>query len=148
MSRSRFGPKTMGTRPTKAEKQAMVSCPIGLITTAASTTATSAIASEILETECFMIVLPNVRSRRRTLAKLRHEVEPVDQPVLGRFATSWQGVVKRRHGADALLQRLDVEADRGLRDVQRLPGAHEALVIQHGQERFQLIEFHGLPAFA
>ena len=70
MSRSRFGPKTMGTRPTKAEKQAMVSCPIGLITTAASTTATSAIASEILETECFMIVLPNVRSRRRTLANV------------------------------------------------------------------------------
>ena len=41
--------------------------------------------------------------RRASLAKLRHEVEPVDQPVLGRFATTWQGVVKRRHGADALL---------------------------------------------
>jgi ATP-dependent Lhr-like helicase len=41
--------------------------------------------------------------RRRSLAKLRHEVEPVDQAVLGRFATRWQGVATRRHGADALL---------------------------------------------
>src|SRR5262249_25839267 len=41
--------------------------------------------------------------RRRSLAKLRQEVEPVDQAVLGRFATSWQGVIKRRRGTDALL---------------------------------------------
>jgi ATP-dependent Lhr-like helicase len=41
--------------------------------------------------------------RRRSLARLRHEVEPVDQAVLGRFAVTWQGVVKRRRGADALL---------------------------------------------
>jgi len=41
--------------------------------------------------------------RRRSLAKLRREVEPVDQPVLARLATTWQGVVKRRRGADALL---------------------------------------------
>jgi len=46
--------------------------------------------------------------RRGSLAKLRHEVEPVDQAVLGRFATAWQGVVKRRHGgADALLDVVD-----------------------------------------
>jgi ATP-dependent Lhr-like helicase len=45
--------------------------------------------------------------RRRSLAKLRHEVEPVDQPVLGRFATTWQGIVKRRHGADALLDAIE-----------------------------------------
>ncbi len=32
--------------------------------------------------------------RRRSLARLRHEVEPVDQPVLGRFATTWQGIVQ------------------------------------------------------
>ena len=32
--------------------------------------------------------------RRRSLAKLRHEVEPVDQAVLGRFATTWQGIVQ------------------------------------------------------
>ena len=41
--------------------------------------------------------------RRRSLARLRQEIEPVDQAVLGRFATTWQGIVKRRRGADALL---------------------------------------------
>jgi len=45
--------------------------------------------------------------RRRSLAKLRHEIEPVDQEVLGRFATTWQGIVKRRHGADALLDAIE-----------------------------------------
>src|SRR6185503_262801 len=39
--------------------------------------------------------------------KLRHEVEPVDQAVLGRFTTTWQGVVKRRDGADALLDAIE-----------------------------------------
>ena len=41
--------------------------------------------------------------RRRSLAKLRKEVEPVDQAALGRFAVAWQGVSKKRRGADALL---------------------------------------------
>jgi ATP-dependent Lhr-like helicase len=45
--------------------------------------------------------------RRRSLAKLRHEIEPVDQDVLGRFATTWQGILKRRHGADALLDAIE-----------------------------------------
>jgi ATP-dependent Lhr-like helicase len=45
--------------------------------------------------------------RRRSLAKLRQEVEPVDQAVLGRFVTTWQGVVKRRHGPDALLDTIE-----------------------------------------
>jgi ATP-dependent Lhr-like helicase len=45
--------------------------------------------------------------RRRSLARLRHEVEPVDQTVLGRFATAWQGIVRRRHGADALLDAVE-----------------------------------------
>ncbi len=45
--------------------------------------------------------------RRRSLAKLRHEIEPVDQAVLGRFSTTWQGIVKRRHGADALLDAIE-----------------------------------------
>ena len=45
--------------------------------------------------------------RRRSLAKLRHEIEPVDQTVLGRFATTWQGIVKRRSGADALLDAIE-----------------------------------------
>ena len=41
--------------------------------------------------------------RRRSLAKLRREIEPVEQPVLARFVTTWQGIVRRRRGADALL---------------------------------------------
>jgi ATP-dependent helicase Lhr and Lhr-like helicase len=45
--------------------------------------------------------------RRRSLAKLRQEVEPVDQAVLGRLTTTWQGVVKRRQGADALLDAIE-----------------------------------------
>jgi ATP-dependent Lhr-like helicase len=45
--------------------------------------------------------------RRRSLAKLRQEIEPVDQRVLGRFVTTWQGIVKRRHGADALLDAIE-----------------------------------------
>jgi ATP-dependent Lhr-like helicase len=45
--------------------------------------------------------------RRRSLAKLRREVEPVDQSVLARLATTWQGVVKRRRGADALLDVIE-----------------------------------------
>jgi ATP-dependent Lhr-like helicase len=45
--------------------------------------------------------------RRRSLAALRHEVEPVDQPALGRFLTTWHGVVRRRTGADALLDVIE-----------------------------------------
>jgi ATP-dependent Lhr-like helicase len=45
--------------------------------------------------------------RSRSLAKLRHEIEPVDQTVLGRFVTTWHGVVKRRRGADALLDAVE-----------------------------------------
>ena len=45
--------------------------------------------------------------RRRSLAKLRHEVEPVDQTVLGRFATTWQGIVEAAHGPDALLDAIE-----------------------------------------
>ncbi|HXD75046.1 MAG TPA: DEAD/DEAH box helicase [Vicinamibacterales bacterium] len=41
--------------------------------------------------------------RRRSLAKLRQEAEPVDQSVLGRLSTRWQGVARRRQGTDALL---------------------------------------------
>ena len=45
--------------------------------------------------------------RSRSLARLRHEIEPVDHTVLGRFVTTWHGVVKRRHGADALLDAIE-----------------------------------------
>ena len=45
--------------------------------------------------------------RRRSLARLRKEVEPVDPPILGRLITSWQGVVRRRLGLDALLDTIE-----------------------------------------
>jgi ATP-dependent helicase Lhr and Lhr-like helicase len=41
--------------------------------------------------------------RRKSLAKLRREVEPVEQSVFARFVTRWQGVTMRRSGLDALL---------------------------------------------
>jgi ATP-dependent Lhr-like helicase len=45
--------------------------------------------------------------RRRSLARLRHEVEPVEPAVLGRFITSWQGIGRRRSGLDALLDVIE-----------------------------------------
>ncbi|HYH07772.1 MAG TPA: DEAD/DEAH box helicase [Thermoanaerobaculia bacterium] len=42
--------------------------------------------------------------RRRSLAKLRKEAEPVDQPVLARLFTNWQNVTRKRRGLDALLE--------------------------------------------
>jgi ATP-dependent helicase Lhr and Lhr-like helicase len=41
--------------------------------------------------------------RERSLARLRKQVEPVDAGALGRFVATWQGVVRRRAGLDALL---------------------------------------------
>jgi ATP-dependent Lhr-like helicase len=41
--------------------------------------------------------------RRKSLAKLRKEVEPVAQRTLARLFTRWQGVVQPRRGLDALL---------------------------------------------
>jgi ATP-dependent helicase Lhr and Lhr-like helicase len=45
--------------------------------------------------------------RRRSLAKLRHQVEPVEPATLGRLITHWQGVVRRRAGLDALLDAIE-----------------------------------------
>jgi ATP-dependent helicase Lhr and Lhr-like helicase len=45
--------------------------------------------------------------RRRSLARLRQDVEPVDPAVLGRFITTWQGVARRRRGLDAILDVVD-----------------------------------------
>jgi len=41
--------------------------------------------------------------RRRSLAALRKEVEPVDAATLGRFLPAWHGVGARRRGLDALV---------------------------------------------
>jgi ATP-dependent Lhr-like helicase len=46
------------------------------------------------------------RLRRRSLAALRREVEPVEPAVLARFLPAWQGVGTGRHGADALAEAL------------------------------------------
>ncbi|MCC2672835.1 MAG: putative ATP-dependent helicase lhr, partial [Armatimonadetes bacterium] len=40
--------------------------------------------------------------RQRSLARLRHQVEPVEPATLGRFYVEWQGLTGRRRGADAL----------------------------------------------
>jgi ATP-dependent Lhr-like helicase len=46
--------------------------------------------------------------RRRSLAKLRREVEPVEPAVLGRFLPAWQSVTGRRlRGLDGVLTALD-----------------------------------------
>ena len=54
---------------------------------------------------CDPDVLQSVR--RRSLAKLRKQVEPVDPSVLGRLITGWQGLVRRRAGLDALLDTIE-----------------------------------------
>ena len=46
--------------------------------------------------------------RRKSLAKLRREVEPVDQPVLARLVTTWQGVVRKRSGVNALIEAIEL----------------------------------------
>jgi ATP-dependent helicase Lhr and Lhr-like helicase len=45
--------------------------------------------------------------RRKSLAKLRREVEPIEQQALARLATHWQGVLQRRRGLDALLDTVE-----------------------------------------
>jgi ATP-dependent helicase Lhr and Lhr-like helicase len=45
--------------------------------------------------------------RRRSLARLRKEVEPVEPAVFGRLLTSWQGVSRPRLGLDALLDAIE-----------------------------------------
>ena len=45
--------------------------------------------------------------RRRSLAKLRKEAEPVDVPAFSRLLTRWQGAAKKRKGLDALLDAID-----------------------------------------
>ena len=45
--------------------------------------------------------------RRRSLAKLRKEIEPVEQQTLARLFTHWQGVITPRRGLDALLDVIE-----------------------------------------
>jgi ATP-dependent Lhr-like helicase len=45
--------------------------------------------------------------RRKSLARLRKEIEPVEQQMFARLQTHWQGVLQRRRGLDALLDTID-----------------------------------------
>jgi len=45
--------------------------------------------------------------RRKSLARLRKEVEPVEQRTLARLITRWQGVIQPRRGLDALLDVIE-----------------------------------------
>src|SRR5690606_15387055 len=48
------------------------------------------------------------RIRRRSLAALRREVEPVEADALARFLPAWQGVGLPRRGVDGLVEVLGV----------------------------------------
>jgi ATP-dependent Lhr-like helicase len=54
---------------------------------------------------CDVEVLRTIK--RRSLAKLRREVEPVEQAALGRFLVEWQGLRRPRAGVDALLSVIE-----------------------------------------
>ena len=45
--------------------------------------------------------------RRRSLAKLRHEIEPVDGDAFARFLVTWQGIGSERRGLEPLLDAID-----------------------------------------
>ncbi|WP_155993203.1 ATP-dependent helicase [Nocardioides sp. URHA0020] len=45
--------------------------------------------------------------RRRSLAKLRHEIEPVQPEALGRFLAGWQHIGGRLRGVDGVLSVID-----------------------------------------
>jgi ATP-dependent Lhr-like helicase len=45
--------------------------------------------------------------RRRSLARLRKEVEPVETPAYARLMASWQGVTRKTRGLEGLLQTIE-----------------------------------------
>src|SRR5262245_19590086 len=45
--------------------------------------------------------------RRRSLAAMRHEIEPVDAATFARFLPAWQGVARNRRGTDALVEAIE-----------------------------------------
>ncbi len=57
--------------------------------------------------------------RRRSLAALRREIEPVEQAALARFLPAWHGIGGQRRGLDALVETIGVAAGRGDRRPRR-----------------------------
>src|SRR5437764_15414983 len=45
--------------------------------------------------------------RQKSLARLRHEVEPVEGAALGRLYLAWQGIGSRRRGPEGLLEVIE-----------------------------------------
>ncbi len=45
--------------------------------------------------------------RRKSLARLRKEIEPVEQQMFARLQTHWQGILQPRRGLDALLDTIE-----------------------------------------
>jgi ATP-dependent Lhr-like helicase len=45
--------------------------------------------------------------RRRSLARLRHEIEAVEADALGRFMMAWHGIGSKRRGLEALLDAIE-----------------------------------------
>jgi ATP-dependent Lhr-like helicase len=54
---------------------------------------------------CEVNVLRSIR--QKSLARLRREVEPVDQPALGRLVLAWQHVIEPRRGRNALFETIE-----------------------------------------
>ncbi|HUP64819.1 MAG TPA: DEAD/DEAH box helicase [Thermoanaerobaculia bacterium] len=54
---------------------------------------------------CHPEVLDSIR--RKSLAKLRKEIEPLERATLGRLLTAWQGVGKKRQGLNAILDAIE-----------------------------------------
>ncbi len=84
--------------------------------------------------------------RRRSLAALRHEIEPVDAPTYARFLAAWQGVGRNRRGTDVLVESLEqlqgvaIPASVLERDVlpgprRRVPPGHARRVVRGGRAR-------------
>ncbi|HEV2274632.1 MAG TPA: DEAD/DEAH box helicase [Acidobacteriaceae bacterium] len=46
--------------------------------------------------------------RRKSLARLRREIEPIEPQALARMQMHWQGVLQRRRGLDALLDSIEL----------------------------------------
>ena len=84
--------------------------------------------------------------RRRSLATLRREVEPVEPEALARFLPAWHGIPAERRGVDAVVEALGLlagRADRGVdararrarRAGRRLPAGAARRAVHGGRRR-------------